>query len=352
MIFSGNNIRKAEFVLFVTGMMFFIWLSPVSLHTVEAGDQSAFNLVLSMDQSPEHKPENIQKEKIKSEGPRTRGALHTGGGGVFDVGEFQVTIRHIYMKQDKLYEGSSRKSYSRPGPYKREANNFNLALRAGIFNNFDMRLAVPMSDRNMKRKTMADSIGQNHFYIGDIRLIGRYRLLSQAKGNAINLAAGAGIKMPTGETNKKKDGQSLPGFLQAGTGSWDPVFELAAHKVYGRYRVAANISYQMSTKGRRGGQDFEAPDDFRYNLAYVYALSNYFDAIFEINGRHTTKAKVDGEKQRNSGGHTIHLTPAINIKFTRALHFSLGVPVTAYRDLNGRQLSEDYRISSKMVYKF
>jgi len=95
-----------------------------------------------------------------------------------------------------------------------------------------------------------------------------------------------------------------------------------------------------------------APDELQYNIAYVYALSKYFDAILEMNGRYMTKAKVDGQTQVNTGGHSIFFTPGMNIKFTPDMHLSLGVPIAGYRDLNGRQLSEDYRISTKFVYAF
>ncbi len=332
-----------------------ILIMPVSVSALENDKYNSENgLHIALNEEKSKKSDEHAKGQgaRKNKGPKPRGALHTSGGGVFDKGQYQATFRHIYMKQDQIYEGSSKKGYSKPGPYERETHNMNLAFRAGVFNNFDLRLAIPMSEKEMKRKTKKEDISQDSFNIGDIRLIGRYRLMSQKHGNMINLAIGAGIKMPTGETNKKEKGQTLPGFLQAGTGSWDPVFEVAAHKMAGRQRIGASLMYTMTTEGRRGGKDFEAPDDFRYNLAWVSALSKYFDFILELNGRYTTKAKVEGKKQKNSGGHTIHLTPGMNFKFNKSLHFTFGVPTIVYRDLNGRQLSEDYRISSKLVYKF
>jgi hypothetical protein len=34
------------------------------------------------------------------------------------------------------------------------------------------------------------------------------------------------------------------------------------------------------------------------------------------------------------------------------MHFDIGVPVPVHRDLNGTQLSEDYRIVGKLAMKF
>ncbi|HDR14478.1 MAG TPA: transporter [Desulfobacteraceae bacterium] len=283
---------------------------------------------------------------------KPKGPLHTGGGNVFDVGEYQLLLRYVNFKQDQLYDGTSKTNYSAPGPYERTTENYQLAFRAGIIRNVDLRVIAPVLGREMKRKTKRDDLTQNNFGLGDIRLIGRYRLLAQNKGDNFNMAVGLGIKMPTGNTNEHKDGELLPGYLQPGTGSWDPILELAAHRGAGRHRYGAHLIYRLSTGGERGEQDFECPDDFQYNMAYVYGLSRHLDIFMEMNGRYMTKAKLAGITQENTGGHTIHLTPGFNIKFTPKMHISLGVPIMAYRDLNGEQLSEDYRISTKLVYKF
>lgn len=293
-----------------------------------------------------------KRDGKKNRGPKPKGALHTSGGNVFPAGKYQLTMRYIHFTRDTMYEGDSKISTPSTGPCKQDANNYRLGLRAGVFKNIDLRLMIPLNDREMKLKTRKGSLSQSHLGLGDVRLIGRYRLLAQNQGDSFNLAAGAGVKMPTGETNEKSAGQSLPGFLQPGTGSWDPLVEVAAHKMAGRHRYGANLMYRLSGSGKRRGDDFTAPDELQYNVAYVYALSKYFDVILEMNGRYMTKAKVDGQTQVNTGGHAIFITPGMNIKFTPDMHLSLGVPIAGYRDLNGRQLSEDYRVSTKFVYVF
>ena len=110
--------------------------------------------------------------------------------------------------------------------------------------------------------------------------------------------------------------------------------------------------YRLTTKGELGDQDFESPDVFKYNFAYGYAISNLFDVGIELNGEFKDKAELDGVKQDNTGGNIIYLSPGIHFKFHKGMHFDVCVPVPVYRDLNGTQLSEDYRIVAKLAMKF
>ncbi|PIE62747.1 MAG: hypothetical protein CSA26_13080 [Desulfobacterales bacterium] len=110
--------------------------------------------------------------------------------------------------------------------------------------------------------------------------------------------------------------------------------------------------YQMSTEGELGNQDFEKPDVFKYNFGYAYALSNLFDLQLELNGEVKSKAEKAGVKNNNSGGHMIFLTPGVHCKITKQAHFDLGVAIPIYRDVNGTQLTEDFRVISKLAFTF
>ena len=173
------------------------------------------------------------------------------------------------------------------------------------------------------------------------------------KKDPFNLAVGVGLKMPTGTTDEEDDsGTCLPGFLQTGSGSWDPIVELGAHKVVGRHWFSNYLMYRWTTEGELGERDFERPDVFKYNFAYAYALSSLFDLGVEFNGEVKGKSELDGQMQDNSGGHILYLTPGIHFKFHKGMHFDVCVPVYIYQDLNGTQLSEDYRMVAKLAMKF
>jgi hypothetical protein len=158
--------------------------------------------------------------------------------------------------------------------------------------------------------------------------------------------------MPTGSTDEEDSSGACPGFLQTGSGSWDPIIELGAHRVKGRHLLASHFMYQLATDGKRGDQDFKKPSVFKYNFGYKYAVSKWFDLGIELNGVYKSKAELDGVEQENSGGHVVYLSPGVSYKFYKGMHLGVSVPVPVYRDLNGTQLIEDYRIVTKLAFKF
>ena len=302
----------------------------------------------------------VQKDK-PAKGPQPVGAVNSGNGGVYEKGNYGIVLKYINFTQDQLYDGNDELDFIRPQQgqkpgkkcYERTTEKYQITLRAGISENLDVRLIIPYLDKEMKRQSFNNDFTDSDSGIGDIKLISRYRIWSQKKKDPFNLAFGLGVKMPTGKTDEKDDsGVRLPAYLQTGSGSWDPIFELGAHKIIGRHWISTYFRYKMATKGELGDRDFEKPDIFKYNVAYAYALSNLFDLELELNGEVRGKAELDGKKNDNTGGQIIYLTPGIHFKFYRGMHCDVGMPIPVYRDLNGPQLSEDYRIITKLAIKF
>ncbi len=306
-------------------------------------------------------PAGADHEKRSGSEPRPVGALNSSNGGVYEKGQYGIIFKYTYYEQDQLYDGNDSVDFERPikgqQPGKkcslRSLRKLQMTLRAGITDRIDARLIIPYVDKEMERQSFSSNFLDDNAGIGDIKLMARYRIWSQKKKDPFNLAFGVGLKMPTGQTDEEDaTGQCLPGYLQTGSGSWDPVVELGAHKVSGRHWVSSYLMYQMTTEGELGDLEFKKPNTFKYNLAYAYALSKLVDLQLELNGEIKGKAELDGETQENTGGHIIYLSPGVHIKFHRGMHFDIGVPMPVYRDLNGTQLSEDYRIVAKLALKF
>jgi len=59
--------------------------------------------------------------------------------------------------------------------------------------------------------------------------------------------------------------------------------------------------------------------------------------------------KTDGGKER---GPKNSLTPGVHFKINKAMHLGLCTPIAVYRDLNGQQLCEDYRVVAKLAVTF
>ncbi len=287
---------------------------------------------------------------------RPVGVVNSSNGGVYKKGDFGVIFKFITFDMDELYDGSDSIDMTRPKMGKaisgKKVNMANLTLRYGIMDKLDARIIVPYVDKELDRMSAKKDFTDSNSGIGDVKLISRYSIFSQKRKDPFNMAIGLGVKFPTGSTDEKDSSGKTPGFIQTGSGSWDPIMEVGAHKVMGRQWFSTYFMYQLTTEGELGKMDFEKGDLFKYNFGYGYALAKLFDLQLELNGNVRGKAEKNGMEVKNSGGHVLYITPGFHIKFNKKMHLDAGVALPVYRDLNGKQVSEDYRLVTKFAYKF
>lgn len=302
-------------------------------------------------------------KKIKCISP-----VNMSNGIVLPVGKVALNLKYKYIHKDSLYDGSTKKTGSYGGKYDRVNQLWQLTARAGLFENFEARIMVPYWDKQVKRKpgNLAKPWDKDTVAgIGDTVLMGRYALMTQRDGDWLNLALGAGIKMPTGDADHKNGWpysnthKYIGPAGQLGSGSWDPKIELGATKIFGRSRVDAHTMYTLTTTG---AHDSRVGNQFKYDLGYGYALNEYFDLELELNGVDQGRHMYDGGIDNASGGHTIFITPGVHWKITQNSHLAVGVPLVVYRDLNGYEgnpapasrfgLGEDYQIVTRLGISF
>jgi hypothetical protein len=275
--------------------------------------------------------------------------VNSNNGGVYDKGEYGFVLKYISADYDQSYEGGDSVATSTPGMTEKSFDQYQATLRAGISENVDVRALVSLFNKSIERENAAGVVSSDDSSgLGDITLLARYRLMAQKKKDPFNLAIGIGLKIPTGDTDNEDSSGTTPGYLQTGTGSWDPVFEIGAHKVVRRHLASSYLLYRMATEGERGSSDYDAPDLLKFSLGYAYALSRNFDLQLELDTEWRSRAELDGVTQEDTGGTIAYVTPGVHVKFTSKVHFDLGVAVPVYRDLNGTQLSEDYCIIGKL----
>lgn len=306
--------------------------------------------------------EGVKKsQKLKVIGP-----CNMSGGTIFKPGQMAVAMKYLYFEKDQLYDGNDEVSGTYNGKYNREQKVMMLTVRRGISKKFDMRVSIPYYDKTLKRnafvgKAKETTVKSTVSGIGDINVIGRYSLFSQRDNDPYSLAVGIGVKMPTGDSDKKnpepfskKLEYSGPGF-QLGTGSWDPKFEIGFTKRYIRSRVDSHLMY---TWGNEGDHGLEKGDVLKYDLGYTYAVSKKYDLELELNAVSADKSLNDNKTIEGSGGNTIFLTPGVHYKMQNNYNISLAIPIVVYRDLNADDsnkkynLGEDYRVVVKMVHMF
>jgi hypothetical protein len=209
--------------------------------------------------------------------------------------------------------------------------------------------------------------------IGDLSLLGQWRFLNnQASGT--EAAVLLGLKTPTGKTNESdSSGERFDAEFQPGSGSWDGMFGLALTQRAGLWSFDASALYTLVSEGT---QDTDLGDRFNYGVAVSYrlfALSQdsgpmfhgakphdhdadghgghihaeasgpALDLVLELNGEWHDKQETAGERDDNSGGHTLYISPGLRLSQGNWSGFaSVGIPIV--NDLNGIQAEPDWRI--------
>ena len=221
-------------------------------------------------------------------------------------------------------------------------------LRSGI--------RTPTEDGDEVEK-MGDPSG-----FGDVSVFGQYRFYHSAD-NLNHAALTVGLRTPTGETNViTRQGEAFETHHQPGGGAWNPSAGLSFTRVMGSYSFDTNVLYTVATKGAQGT---DLGDIFDYNFAVSYAFGaparNAFfsasnnapwTAVLELNGEWQGFQRTDGEKDPNSGGHTLYISPGIRYSGHKHWNTALSVGAPILKDFNGYQTPPDYRITWRFVAAF
>jgi len=221
---------------------------------------------------------------------------------------------------------------------------FHASLSAGygITDDLMLSMRIPYVFINDVKEAHGDEPDEVHRHgdvkgIGDLTVLGHYRFvkMNDAKFESALLV---GLKVPTGNTHKKDiNGERFETEHQPGSGSWDPMVGISATKRFDSVSLDANLLYTIATKG---AQKTDLGDQLSYNIALSYrALREKIslDLILEMNGEWKQKQKIDGVKDKNSGGNELFLSPGVRVLFNKSwmTYLSVGIPVI--RDLNGIQ---------------
>jgi hypothetical protein len=147
----------------------------------------------------------------------------------------------------------------------------------------------------------------------------------------------AGVKTPWGRNDLSENGERLDEHAQSGTGATD---------VYGGLSAVVQLDMQSSVFASFQYRQTGTNDhDYRYgrtttaNLAYEHKLGNAVDAVIEANWRHAEQDRIDGDGNRdpNTGGDLVYLTPRLVLDLGGGLIGRVGVQVPVVKSLYGDQ---------------
>ncbi len=187
-----------------------------------------------------------------------------------------------------------------------------------------------------RRRELGDGSVNKDSAVGDFRLLGRYTFYADdyAPLSTRRVAVLAGLKFPTGGD-------------RFGTPSFDPILGAVGTWAGNRHEIDLDALYTVTTKRH----DFEAGDEFRYDLAYRYRLwPEHFEgrllqlnAVLELNGRWAGKTRMDGSTLAASGGNILFLSPGAQF-ITKRFIVEASVQAPIWQNLNGPQLEDDFTV--------
>ncbi|MCR4286928.1 MAG: transporter [Deltaproteobacteria bacterium] len=194
--------------------------------------------------------------------------------------------------------------------------------------------------------------------IGDVALMGRYSFFREHALESTTTVAGLiGVKLPTGKTDgTTKDGSEfLDAHLQLGTGSTDILLGLSASHSRANLSISANLLGAITTEGEAGAVTHEFGDMLNYDITAKYRVNSATPGLFValgLNGELRQREKEDGVEVENSGGHTVYISPGLQVAASERLIIELSYQHAVYHNLYGTQLGEDFKASGGVTYLF
>ncbi|MHC4276887.1 MAG: transporter [Planctomycetota bacterium] len=207
-------------------------------------------------------------------------------------------------------------------------------------------IGVPWVKKSQRRNLSGRRVTLEVAGLGDVAVLGRWTFKKWlGDWRRTDLAVIGGVELPTGDTNRRDEGIRLPPKLQLGSGSFDPFLRIAFTRIVKRKSVFAELQYKANTPGAR---DYKFGDVLKYDLAFAYRFfpadkypNPEFYGILELNGVWEQQARQRGRAVKDTGSHTIFLSPGIQAIPLKNLLLEASVQIPIYQDLRGRQLGYD-----------
>jgi len=216
---------------------------------------------------------------------------------------------------------------------------------------------VPYVDKRLELTTGGERRARSARGLGDIRLFGRYTAYrDDAPGRTFRVAPFAGIKAPTGDDDETDSFGRLPASVQPGSGSWDPFGGIVVTYQTLRFQIDAQASYQANTEAN----DFEFGDVARLDASFQYRLwprtlsggvPGFLYGVLEANLVHKDRNESAGVADRNSGGTSLFIVPAVQY-VTRRWIAETAIQLPAFQNLNGTALESAYIVRAGFRVNF
>jgi hypothetical protein len=176
------------------------------------------------------------------------------------------------------------------------------------------------------------------------------------QGQPGNLAVIGGVIAPTGRDDVElSNGELLEPSSQPGTGAWAYQVGLA----YSRFltsRITTDASAIYTIRTSHDG--FEVGDRLDLGVAFAYRLTESirtfpnYSVFTEANAVWLGKDESAGEKNENSGGWTVYLTPGARVRFSENVALTVAPSFPILQELNGEQIESRFKVAVTLSFSF
>jgi hypothetical protein len=187
----------------------------------------------------------------------------------------------------------------------------------------------------------------------DLWLNAKYRLY---RGPAGQFAVYAGVKFPVGESRViDSEGERVEPASTPGSGAWDGMVG-GAYTITLSPALALDASAQYIFRGEkfnhRLGNRFDAGVALGWTVRGDAKQYPRVTLIGEGLLRVIAKGEEEGQRDENTGGTTLFLSPGVRVAFSEHAAFTVAAQFPVVQDLNGDQVETSFRVSTSFNVAF
>lgn len=230
-------------------------------------------------------------------------------------------------------------------------------LGYGVSHKLALFAALPYTDKSLTMTTPGGRIRRDSSGVGDATVFARYTLWQRdAPARTLRLAGFGGVTAPTGADDARDRLGRLPQRLQDGSGAWNPLAGLVATW----QTLDVEIDGQLSYRDNREANAFEAGDETRLDLSSQVRLwpqqlsggvPSVLYGVLELNLLHQGRDRFAGQRDNDSGGDSVALSPGVQY-ITRRWVFEALAQIPLSQQLHGAALRSDPTVTAGIRFVF
>lgn len=270
-------------------------------------------------------------------------------------GMFRIGVSYESITMDKLQYGRNRVSVGQITVDHDELETINqravLNADYGVSSQLSFNVMAPYVVREHSHIHHGDDGDELEHWsfsgIGDVMVHGTYVLLQSMSPDLPYFALTAGIKLPTGATNKSNEhGEEAEVTIQPGTGSYDGVLSLNGRYIVGTVKslngsytvlpLTSNITVRINGKGK---DDYRIGNEVVGSIGTMIELDQRLRLLLQFNARSMGRSEMGmtGEERSNTGGTWVFLTPGVGSELFSNVNFFLYAQIPLYQNVHGVQ---------------